>query len=259
MIIISLVVASLEILNLVITASIVAIMMVGLGVVTQQEARDSVQWDLFIVIASAFGISNAMEMSGFASLVASGIVAVGDGLGIGGMFFFAGRCLYVTVLYGLHFVQPQLTHCAKHLPIITFFAFAVAGAYGSVYFATSFLSSILTNNAAAALMYPIAMDAVALTGADRMKMAFAVMLAASDYMTSFGYQTNLMVFSAGGYRNVDFLRFGTPLQIIIWLSGTAILSLPDNIWYISWIVAALCLVLACLVRMMTCLQGKKKN
>jgi K+/H+ antiporter YhaU regulatory subunit KhtT len=86
MIVTSLVVASLEMRNLLITASIVGILMVSMGVVTQQEARDSVHWDLFIVIASAFGISNAMEASGFAGLVATAIVSVGDAIGIGGTF-----------------------------------------------------------------------------------------------------------------------------------------------------------------------------
>jgi di/tricarboxylate transporter len=125
---------------------------------------------------------------------------------------------------------------------------AVAGTYGSVFFATSFLSSILTNNAAAALMYPIAMDAVEKTGADRLKMAIAVMLASSDYMTSFGYQTNLMVYSAGGYRNVDFLKFGTPLQIMCWLVATALLAIPDDKWYICWFVAFLVFFVVAAVR-----------
>lgn len=210
LIITSLIVASLEIRDLLVTASIVGIVMVSLGVVTQQEARDSIHWDLYVVIASAFGIGSAMEASGFASLVATGIVSVGDAIGLGD-----------------------------------------AGMYGSVYLATSLLSSILTNNAAAALMYPIAMDAVVQTGANRLKMAIAVMLAASDYMTSFGYQTNLMVFAAGGYRNIDFLKFGTPLQILLWLTSTALLAVPAKNWYIGWIVSVLCFLFVASVRLVT--------
>ena len=89
--------------------------------------------------------------------------------------------------------------------------------YGSVYLAGNLLSSVLTNNAAALLTFPIAMEAVDQTGADRLKMAFIVMLSASDYMTSFGYQTNLMVYGPGGYSNSDFLKFGTIMQIILWV------------------------------------------
>ena len=68
-------------------------------------------------------------------------------------------------------------------------------------------------------------------------MAFIIMLAASDYITSFGYQTNLMVYGPGEYSNMDFLRFGAPMQILLWLSSTALVSTStsDN-WYVSWIV-----------------------
>lgn len=94
-----------------------------------------------------------------------------------------------------------------------------------------------TNNAAAVLALPIAMSAVEQTGTDRLKMAFIIMLAASDYITSFGYQTNLMVYGPGEYSNMDFLRFGAPMQILLWLSSTALVSTstPEN-WYVSWIV-----------------------
>ena len=112
-----------------------------------------------------------------------------------------------------------------------------AGIYGAIYLAVNLLSSILTNNAAAVLALPIAMEAVEQTGTDRLKMAFIIMLAASDYITSFGYQTNLMVYGPGEYSNMDFLRFGAPMQILLWLSSTALVSTstPDN-WYVSWIV-----------------------
>jgi di/tricarboxylate transporter len=90
---------------------------------------------------------------------------------------------------------------------------------------TSLLSSILTNNAAAALMYPIAMDAVDQTGTDRLKMAIIVMLASSDYMTSFGYQTNLMVYAPGGYKNIDFLKFGGPMQFLLWITSVALVAI----------------------------------
>ncbi len=123
-----------------------------------------------------------------------------------------------------------------------------AGVYGAVFFATSLLSSILTNNAAAALMYPIAMDAVDQTGTDRLRMAIIVMLASSDYMTSFGYQTNLMVCAPGGYRNIDFLKFGAPLQFILFLSGVALVS-TGSTWYVSWIITALVFVAVAAVRL----------
>lgn len=129
----------------------------------------------------------------------------------------------------------------SRLHIIVFFSNTIpktdAGIYGAIYLAVNLLSSILTNNAAAVLALPIAMEAVEQTGTDRLKMAFVIMLAASDYITSFGYQTNLMVYGPGEYSNMDFLRFGAPMQVLLWLSSTALVSTstPDN-WYVSWIV-----------------------
>jgi di/tricarboxylate transporter len=58
--------------------------MVALGIVTQQEARDCLQWDLYVAIASAFGIGAAMVNSGVARIIATFLVDIGTGLGIGG-------------------------------------------------------------------------------------------------------------------------------------------------------------------------------
>jgi di/tricarboxylate transporter len=101
------------------------------------------------------------------------------------------------------------------------------------------MSAVLTNNAAALLMYSIAMETVDQSGVDRRKMALILMLAASDYMTSFGYQTNLMVYGPGGYSNMDFMKFGAPMQIILWLTTVAMVAAPDEMWYFWWILSIL--------------------
>ena len=111
------------------------------------------------------------------------------------------------------------------------------------------MSAVLTNNAAAALMYPIAMNAVDKTGTDRLKMAMILMLSASDYITSFGYQTNLMVYGPGGYRNVDFMKFGAPMQILLWLSSTAMVSAVGDNWIVSWLICALGLFVIAAIRL----------
>jgi di/tricarboxylate transporter len=118
-----------------------------------------------------------------------------------------------------------------------------------VYLAANLLSSVLTNNAAAAITYPVAMEAVDQTGTDRIKMSFILMLAASDYMTSFGYQTNLMVCGPGGYSNYDFFRFGAPMQILLWISSTALVTAGDDKWYVSWFVCALGLFAVAAIRL----------
>ena len=97
-------------------------------------------------------------------------------------------------------------------------------------------------------MFPIAMEAVDQTGVDRRDMAIILMLAASDYMTSFGYQTNLMVYAPGGYKNIDFLKFGAPLQLILWFSSVALVATGQT-WYISWIICFLAFIVVAAIRL----------
>jgi di/tricarboxylate transporter len=82
----SLAIAAVELRSLLITATIVGIVMVSLGVVTQQEARDAMQWDLFVVVASAVGVGNAMVNSGVAKGFATVLVDVGKKASIGGAY-----------------------------------------------------------------------------------------------------------------------------------------------------------------------------
>ena len=63
-----------------------------------------------------------------------------------------------------------------------------AGLLGAVYLGTTLISLLVTNNAAAALMFPIAIDAAERAGTDVLTMCFCLMLGASDYASPFGYQ-----------------------------------------------------------------------
>lgn len=73
--------------------------------------------------------------------------------------------------------------------------------YRAVYFATFLLSNVVTNNAAAALIFPIAMDVVDQSGADKVAMSYTLMLGASaSFMSPFGYTTNLLIFGPGSYK-----------------------------------------------------------
>jgi len=232
MIVASLAVAGSGIRSLLITASFVGIAMVSLGVVTQQEARDCIQWDLFVAIASAFGISKAMENSGVSADIARFLVDLGTKLNIGGMLF---DLPWICALWS-RFCPDRIS-----IEIFAYPSILDAGIYGSVYIAGNILTAILTNNAAAALMFGIAMDTVALTGVDRLKMCYVLMLCSSCYITSFGYQTNLMVYGPGQYSNLDFFKFGGPMQVLLFLSTVAMvstLSVDDPKWVISWIVCA---------------------
>ncbi|MDN3639194.1 SLC13 family permease [Simiduia curdlanivorans] len=95
-----------------------------------------------------------------------------------------------------------------------------------IYLLTSILTEILSNNAVAVLVVPVAIGVAQQMGVDPRPFVVAVMFGASaSFATPIGYQTNTFVYSAGGYRFSDFLRLGVPLNIIMWLVGTAIIPL----------------------------------
>jgi di/tricarboxylate transporter len=83
-----------------------------------------------------------------------------------------------------------------------------------VVLATVLLDEFITNNASAALMFPIAMAAAQQVGAEPRTFAVAVAVAASlSFLTPIGYQTNTMVYGPAGYRFGDYWRLGAPLTI----------------------------------------------
>ncbi len=97
-----------------------------------------------------------------------------------------------------------------------------------VFVATAVLTALATNNVAAVLVLPIALDAAQITAADPTPFVVTVMIAASaSFATPIGYQTNLMVFSVGGYRFGDFLRIGIPLTLLV---GLVTVLLVPVIW-----------------------------
>lgn len=85
----------------------------------------------------------------------------------------------------------------------------------AVYFVTMVFTELVTNNAAAVLVFPIAMSAADSLSASKMPFVIAIAIGASaGFATPFGYQTNLMVYGPGGYRFTDYLRAGIPLDLL---------------------------------------------
>lgn len=100
------------------------------------------------------------------------------------------------------------------------------GVLAGVLLATMLLTEALSNNAAAALMFPVAMAAAAVAESNPRPFAVAVAFAASlSFLTPIGYQTNLMVYGLGGYRFSDFTRIGIPLTLAMFLLELVLIPL----------------------------------
>jgi di/tricarboxylate transporter len=90
------------------------------------------------------------------------------------------------------------------------------------------LTNVVSNNAAAVIGTPIAIAAAQQLGVDPLPFVLAVLFGANmSFATPFGYQTNLLILSTGGYHFADFLRVGVPLILILWLG----LSIMLPLWY----------------------------
>ncbi|WP_458735156.1 SLC13 family permease [Zobellella taiwanensis] len=91
----------------------------------------------------------------------------------------------------------------------------VLGAFIGVYIITLLLTETVTNNAAAALAFPIGLSTAQAFGADPMPFIMAVAFGASAcFIVPFGYQTHLMVYSPGRYRMTDYIKAGLPVSLI---------------------------------------------
>ena len=96
----------------------------------------------------------------------------------------------------------------------------------AVFLLTTVLTEIVSNNAVAVIMTPIAISLAAALGMDARALVVAVMIAAScAFATPIGYQTNTLVYGPGGYQFTDFLKVGAPLNLSMSLLASAVIPL----------------------------------
>ncbi|EBA16558.1 trkA domain protein [Roseobacter sp. SK209-2-6] len=94
----------------------------------------------------------------------------------------------------------------------------------SIYLLTSVLTELVSNNAVAVVVTPIAVGLAQAMGVDPRPLVVAVMVAASaSFATPIGYQTNMLVYGPGGYKFSDFMRVGIPLNISVGLLASALI------------------------------------
>jgi di/tricarboxylate transporter len=126
------------------------------------------------------------------------VIIVGSALGLAN--------LMVTTGLADHMAQSLLS---------LFDGYGVFAAFVGVYFITLIVTELITNNAAAALAFPVAYAVATSFGVDPRPFIMAVVFGASaSFISPYGYQTNLMVYNAGNYKLSDFVRLGLPLSIL---------------------------------------------
>ena len=174
--------ASLELMPLIKGLALLLVWMLVLGMVRASELRRRFPFELWLIIASALTLSQALSNSGLVGSLAETL-------------------------------QVQLQ------------AMGPMAALVGVYLVTLALTELMTNNAAAALSFPVAFGLAESLGVSVMPFVMAVAYAASaSFLTPYGYTTNLMVQNLGGYSLRDYARTGLPLSLVY--SATVLMLLP---------------------------------
>ena len=204
--------------------------LIGLAMASVTAFRRQKAWIAILVMTSAVLLSAAGVMSiGIAAFIGVGVVLVArcidaseawstvDGdvlilifamLAVGAGLEQAGS---VALMVGA--VEPLLVGAPAWAVIAT------------VYFSALILSELLSNNAVAALMGPLVIGIAQASGVSPYPLLIALMMGASAcFATPVGYQTNTLVYAAGDYRFVDFVRIGVPLNIVTGVAGCVALT-----------------------------------
>lgn len=159
------------------------IALVLLRVIDVKEAYRAVDWKVIFMLAGVLSMGTALEKSGAAVLLSSGIANTLGSLGphavVSGLFFFT-------------------------------------------FMTTNFMS----NNATAALLAPIAMATAETMGISTRPLLLTIAFAASlSFMTPVGYQTNTMIYTPGNYQFRDYLKVGTPLNLLLWIIASIVIPI----------------------------------
>jgi di/tricarboxylate transporter len=173
--------ASLEIFPLSAVAIAGSILLVLTKCISLENAYQSIDWQIIMLLAGSIALGLALEKTGAAKIISDYIISLAGSY---------GPTIILSVFYLL----------------------------------TLILTESMSNTATAALMTPIAISTAASLGVDPRPFLITVMFAASlAFMMPIGYQTHLMIFNPGRYKTSDFIKVGTPLNIIFWILATLLI------------------------------------
>ena len=185
-IIMTILLAALGILPILKGAMLSVIILMVLGVITPNEAYQSIHWQVIVLIAALIPLGIVIQNTGTASLIGDSILDL------------VQKFSYAS--------QPYIL-------------------LGLIYFITMILTEVSSNTATAIIMTPIVLSITSTVGLDPRPFIFSVCFASSaSFSTPVGYQTNLMVYGSVGYKFSDFIKVGIPLSITFWI--TAIIFIP---------------------------------
>ena len=155
--------------------------------ISTREAYTAINWPVIIFIAAFIPFGTAMETSGAAHLIGESVTSMAS-------IFSADLAPYVLL--------------------------------SSLYLITAILTAVVSNNAAAIVLTPIAIAAANNMGIDSRPLIFTICYAASaSFMTPIGYQTNLMVYGPGKYKFMDYVKAGAPLNLIFWVIASVMVPI----------------------------------
>lgn len=165
-----------------------ALALLWLKVVTPREAYASIDWQVLFMLYGLLGLGMAMQNTGTADWLARSLVDLAE-----------------------HAVSRE------QLPILMLWL---------IFLLTLLLTEVLSNNATAVMMIPIVVTLASELGVDSRPYIMAVTVAASTaFALPMGYQTHMMIYGPGGYRFVDFLRVGIPLNLICWVTSCLLIPM----------------------------------
>ncbi len=204
--------------------------LIGLAMASVTAFRRRRAWIAILVMASAVLLS------------ATGVMSIGIAAFIGVAIVLLTRCIdaseawgsidgdVLILIFAMLAVGAALEQAGSVALMVGALEPVLTGAppwavIAIVYFSALLLSELLSNNAVAALMGPLVIGIAEATGVAPQPLLIALMLGASAcFATPVGYQTNTLVYAAGDYRFMDFVRIGVPLNILTGVAGCAALA-----------------------------------